>query len=180
MDECFFGDEKGSWSRQSIWLGSWDVISPPLITVMFYQYNTNALVTEKSICRYAYAVSSALHNVGNILHKEFMIQVWSFAFLFIWKVDILLVPSFFPRQSRDKEDLLLPIWKKNVSMRELLVLEMLNTHTNYSDHVVCGILANEKSTEWALASLISIHQFHVIWGACLRFFFVYHVLRACL
>jgi hypothetical protein len=27
--------------------------------------------------RYAYAVASALHGVGNILHKEFMIQVWS-------------------------------------------------------------------------------------------------------
>ena len=26
-------------------------------------------------CRYAYAVASALHDVGNILYKDFMIQV---------------------------------------------------------------------------------------------------------
>lgn len=30
------------------------------------------------IHRYAYAVSSALHDVGNILHKDFMLQVCLF------------------------------------------------------------------------------------------------------
>lgn len=28
------------------------------------------------VARYAYAVASALNGVGNILHKDFMIQVW--------------------------------------------------------------------------------------------------------
>lgn len=34
--------------------------------------------------RYAYAVASALHGVGNILHKDFMIQVWSSVNYIMW------------------------------------------------------------------------------------------------
>lgn len=35
-------------------------------------------------CRYAYAVASALHDVGNILYKDFMIQVLREIFLFLY------------------------------------------------------------------------------------------------
>ena len=28
LDECFLGNEEGSWNRQSFWLGSWNVCSP--------------------------------------------------------------------------------------------------------------------------------------------------------
>ena len=37
-----------------------------------------------NVNRYAYAVSSALHGVGNILYKDFMIQVWWLAFIFLF------------------------------------------------------------------------------------------------
>lgn len=39
--------------------------------------------------RYAYAVSSALHDVGNILYKDFMIQVdWIIISFFVYDMSI--------------------------------------------------------------------------------------------
>ena len=40
-----------------------------------FKWVSNYLSYVFSVNRYGYAVASAIHGVGNILHKDFMIQV---------------------------------------------------------------------------------------------------------
>jgi hypothetical protein len=94
LDECFFGYEEGSWSRQGFWMGSWNVKVFWLEVVLIVDWVELMTIVCYLLWkyRYAYAVSSALHGVSNILHKDFMIQVILYThFGILWNLYIVFM-----------------------------------------------------------------------------------------